>query len=114
MCIIKHNLQLLPIDGKFVSLEAGIILTAVNSLPLPAHIHYELLLQLLEKRSVPAMQEMCLDPQVAAKLKASREYLHSTLIMLRKAVALQKQLEEICALQGIDVTYRWFLNELED
>ncbi|MFN3925783.1 MAG: DUF5340 family protein [Pseudanabaenaceae cyanobacterium] len=85
----------------------------VNPLPLPAHIHYELLLQLLEQKSVPVMQEMCLDPHQAVKLKAAREYLHNTVIMLRKALAIQKQLEEICELQGIDVSYRWSLNELE-
>lgn len=85
----------------------------MRTLPLPAHIHYELLLQLLEQQSVPVVQDMCLDPNTAVKLKSVREYLHSTVIMLRKALAIQKQLEEICAVQGIEVSYRWSLNEIE-
>lgn len=85
----------------------------MKTLPLPAHIHYELLLQLLEQQSVPVVQEMCLDPHTAVKLKSVREYLHSTVIMLRKALAIQKQLEEICEVQGIEVSYRWSLNEIE-
>jgi hypothetical protein len=86
----------------------------VNSLPLPAHIHYELLLQLLEQKSFPVLQEMALDPNLSPKLKASREYLHSTMVMVRKALVLQKQLEEICEAQGIPVSYHWGLNETEN
>lgn len=83
----------------------------MNPLPLPAHVHYELLLQLLEQQSMAVLQEMNLDPAQAGKLRSAREYLHTTLVMIRKALVLQKQLEEMCELQGIPVSYRWSLNE---
>ena len=86
----------------------------MNPLPLPAHIHYELLLQLLEQKSMPVLQEMTLDASLSARLKNSREYLHSTVVMLRKALVLQKQLEEMCEAQGIPISYHWALNETED
>ena len=86
----------------------------MNSLPLPAHIHYELLLQLLEQKSFPVLQDMALDANLSPKLKASREYLHSTMVMIRKALVLQKQLEEICEAQGIPISYHWALSETDN
>lgn len=90
----------------------------MNPLPLPAHVHYELLLQLLEQQSMAVMQEMTLDPTIdpvrAGQLRSAREYLHTTLVMIRKALVAQKQLEEICAVQGIPVSYRWSLNEIPE
>lgn len=68
--------------------------------PVPAHIHYELVLQILEQVSLPA-----LPPN-------SRGYqqLHSAVIHLRKALRLQKQFEEEWQLSGGSVEYRWSLN----
>jgi hypothetical protein len=69
-------------------------------LPLPSHIHYELLLQLLERQTLPALGT------------ASPHYVQGqqVVIHLRKALALQKQLESSCNTQGFTVEHRWSLN----
>jgi hypothetical protein len=85
----------------------------VSSLPVPSHIHYELLLQLLERQTLPALHSEMKQPHLAAKLNVSREHLQAAIINLRKAFALQKQVEEICEYHGIDVSYRWSLSESE-
>lgn len=85
----------------------------MNSLPVPSHIHYELLLQLLERQTLPALHNEMKDPRIGAKLNVSRENLQSAIINLRKAFALQKQVEEICEYHGIPVSYRWSLSESE-
>jgi len=85
----------------------------VSSLPVPSHIHYELLLQLLERQTLPALHNEMRQPHLTAKLNASREHLQSAVINLRKAFALQKQVEEMCEYHGIEVSYRWSLSETE-
>jgi len=85
----------------------------VSSLPVPSHIHYELLLQLLERQTLPALQGEMKQPHLTAKLNLSREHLQAAIINLRKAFALQKQVEDICGYHGIDVSYRWSLSESE-
>jgi hypothetical protein len=75
----------------------------VEYIPIPSHIHYELLLQLLERQTLPA---------IASSDRLSREQIQSTIVMLRKALALQKQFESICEQQGKHVSYRWSLNDL--
>lgn len=67
---------------------------------LPAHIHYELALQILEQASLPALP---------ANSNAYRQ-LHSAVIHLRKALRLQKQFEEEWQLSGGRVEYQWSLN----
>ncbi|WP_198013405.1 DUF5340 domain-containing protein [Thalassoporum mexicanum] len=74
----------------------------MEPIPIPSHIHYELLLQLLERQTLPAID---LSDRVA------RENIQNTIIMLRKALVLQKQFEENCEHRGIATTYRWSLNE---
>jgi len=73
----------------------------VNPIPIPAHIHYELLLQLLERQTLNAIP------------RESREQILSMIVMIRKAIATQKHLEEHLSEQGISVSYRWSLNEIE-
>ena len=69
-------------------------------LPLPSHVHYELLLQLLERQTA---QTMSFDlPQ-----KAQLQDLIGT---LRKAFSQQKQLEESCVRSRIPIEYHWSLN----
>ncbi len=85
----------------------------VSSLPVPSHIHYELLLQLLERQTLPALHSEMRQPHLTAKLNASREHLQSAIINLRKAFALQKQVEEMCEYHGIEISYRWSLSETE-
>lgn len=85
----------------------------MNSLPVPSHIHYELLLQLLERQTLPALHNEMKQPHLAAKINASREHLQAAIINLRKAYALQKQVEDLCAYHGIEISYRWSLSESE-
>ena len=72
-----------------------------RAIPLPSHIHYELLLQLLERKTTLAV-----DPQSPQK-----EQLHELIITLRKALSQQKQMEALCRQDAIPVEYYWSLNE---
>ena len=85
----------------------------MSSLPVPSHIHYELLLQLLERQTLPALHNEMKQPHMATKMNVSREHLQTAIINLRKAFALQKQVEDLCAYHGIQVSYRWSLSESE-
>ncbi len=85
----------------------------MSSLPVPSHIHYELLLQLLERQTLPALHSEMRQPHLTTKLNASREHLQTAIINLRKAFALQKQIEEMCEYHGIEISYRWSLSETE-
>jgi len=62
---------------------------------------YELLLQLLERKTMFAVSQK--SPQ--------QEQVHQLIITLRKALALQKQLEQSCERSNLAVEYRWSLNE---
>ena len=55
-------------------------------LPLPSHIHYELLLQLLEQQTMAT----------AYKTPHLRLQVQELIITLRKAMSQQRQLEETC------------------
>lgn len=72
----------------------------MQQIPLPSHIHYELLLQLLERQTAFAVTQN----------SAVREQVHQLISTLRKALAQQKQLETICARENLAVEYRWSLN----
>lgn len=85
----------------------------MNSLPVPSHIHYELLLQLLERQTLPGLHNEMKQPHIGSKLNVSREHLQAAIINLRKAFALQKQVEEMLEYHGIAVSYRWSLSESE-
>jgi hypothetical protein len=69
-------------------------------LPLPSHVHYELLLQLLERQTLPALE------------MGTEQYLQvqQMIIHLRKALSAQKQLEKSCQDVGLYVEHRWSLN----
>ena len=69
-------------------------------IPLPAPIHYELLLQLLERQTVSAVSQ---NP-------ALRDQVNQLIITLRKAAAQQKHLEESCQFGSTPVEFRWSLN----
>lgn len=70
------------------------------SIPLPSHIHYELLLQLLERQTLPALTH---DSPL-------HEQVQQIVINLRKALAQQKQLESSCTQAHLPIEYRWSLN----
>ena len=74
----------------------------MEPIPLPSHIHYELLLQLLERQTMFALKQR--SPQ--------RDQAHELIITLRKALAQQKQLEDSCERSNLPVEYRWSLNDL--
>ena len=74
----------------------------MEPIPLPSLIHYELLLQLLERQTAFA----------ANQNPAIREQVHQVIVTLRKALALQKQLEQSCEQANLPIDYRWSLNSI--
>jgi Family of unknown function (DUF5340) len=73
----------------------------MEPIPLPSHVHYELLLQLLERQTMQAVNGR--SPQ--------REQVHELISTLRKALSQQKNLEESCDRSKIPVDYRWSMNQ---
>lgn len=76
----------------------------VNSdppIPLPSHIHYELLLQLLEQQTMARVY-------TSPELKRQTQEL---IITLRKALSQQRQLESTCAQSRQPVEYQWSTNQ---
>lgn len=71
-------------------------------IPLPSHIHYELLLQLLERQTLFATFE---EPELKLEV-------NELIITLRKALSQQRKLEEDCERLGLKIDYRWSLNDL--
>ena len=69
-------------------------------LPLPSHIHYELLLQLLEQQTLFGTYE---HPDLKGPV-------NELIITLRKALSQQRKLEEDCERLGLKIDYRWSLN----
>lgn len=70
------------------------------SIELPAAVHYELILQMLERRTVLGGD---LEPRI-------RKQIGELIVALRKAQSQQRQLEQSCRALDIDVEYRWALN----
>jgi hypothetical protein len=73
----------------------------MEQIPLPSYIHYELLLQLLERQSAIAVGQQ----------SQLRDQLNQLIITLRKAYSQQKHFEESCHRAGIDIEFHWSLNE---
>ncbi|MBE9136120.1 DUF5340 domain-containing protein [Nodosilinea sp. LEGE 07088] len=73
-------------------------------LPLPSHIHYELLLRLLEQQTMAVAYQ---NPQI-------RHQVQEVIVALRKALSQQRQLEETCKQAKIDVEYQWSTNQRGD
>ncbi|MBR8830122.1 MAG: DUF5340 domain-containing protein [Chlorogloea purpurea SAG 13.99] len=74
----------------------------MKPIPLPSHVHYELLLQLLERKSL----------DIAEQQPALKEQVRQLIISLRKAFAQQKHLEDMCKQTGVDIEFRWSLNSV--
>ncbi len=83
----------------------------LNPIPVPAPIHYELLLQLLERQTLPALEAAQQDAQYGKTAAELLSDVQQALILLRKAASIQRQLEADCAYRGLPVTHRWSLNE---
>ncbi|MBE9050281.1 DUF5340 domain-containing protein [Nostocales cyanobacterium LEGE 11386] len=72
----------------------------MEQIPLPSPIHYELLLQLLERQTMSAVSQ---NPDL-------RRQVNQLIITLRKAAVQQKQLEEICQFSSVGIDHRWSIN----
>jgi hypothetical protein len=77
----------------------------MEPIPLPSHIHYELLLQLLERQSSVAAGQLA-----TGQRPSIQDQVQQLIITLRKAMAQQKQIEATCERQRIEIDYRWSLN----
>ncbi|MBE9012447.1 DUF5340 domain-containing protein [Pseudanabaenaceae cyanobacterium LEGE 13415] len=73
----------------------------MEPIPLPSHIHYELLLQLLERQTMFAVDTK------------HREQVQQLIIALRKALSQQKHLENNLERSNIPIEYRWSLNSVD-
>ncbi len=73
------------------------------TIPLPSRIHYELLLQLLEQQTLPALSQT----------SPHHEQVQQVIINLRKALAQQKQLEASCTQARLLIDYRWSLSHAD-
>ncbi|MGJ3253449.1 MAG: DUF5340 domain-containing protein [Elainellaceae cyanobacterium] len=72
----------------------------MEPIPLPSHIHYELLLQLLERQTMFAVGQR----------SSQQNQVHQLIVTLRKALTLQKQLEESCERANLPIEYRWSMH----
>ncbi|QLE58641.1 DUF5340 domain-containing protein [Nostoc sp. TCL26-01] len=72
----------------------------MEQLPLPSPIHYELILQLLERQTMSAVSH---NPEL-------RHQVNQLIITMRKAAAQQKHLEETCQGSSVPVEHRWSIN----
>jgi Family of unknown function (DUF5340) len=73
----------------------------VNKLPLPSLIHYELVLQILEKQTLPGADDQ--DPVI-------RQQVQQLIVTMRKAISQQRILSEECDRRHIEVEQTWGLN----
>jgi hypothetical protein len=64
-------------------------------------VHYELLLQLLERQTLFSTYEQ----------PGLKNEVGELIITLRKAFSQQRQIEEACTRLGLEVDYRWSLNK---
>jgi hypothetical protein len=76
----------------------------MDPIPLPSPIHYELILQLLEKQTMSAV----------GNNQDLRNQVNQLIITLRKAASQQKRLEEACQSASIIIDHRWSINHLPD
>lgn len=77
------------------------MVTSGQPVPLPSHIHYELLLQLLEQQTMATVYQ---SPQL-------RQQAQELIITLRKALSQQRQLEQTCQILRVPVEYQWSTNQ---
>ncbi len=73
------------------------VLETVDPIPLPSAIHYEVPLQLLEQQTLRAVSQR----------PAQRQLVNELVITLRKALALQRRIEESCTQERLAIEYRW-------
>jgi Family of unknown function (DUF5340) len=73
----------------------------VSKIQLPSLIHYELVLQILEKQTLPDSdgQDMHI-----------RQQAQQLVVTMRKAISQQRMLEEDCLRRQLEVEHHWGLN----
>ncbi|XWK91266.1 MAG: DUF5340 domain-containing protein [Phormidium sp.] len=76
----------------------------MEPIPLPSPVQYELILQLLERKTNFAVSD---NTEVKEKVR-------QLIITLRKAIAQQKQIEDICSQAKLPTEYFWSLNHVVD
>ncbi|MGB3206955.1 MAG: DUF5340 domain-containing protein [Crinalium sp.] len=76
----------------------------MEPIPLPSLIHYEVLLQLLERQTSFAANNQ---PMI-------KEQVQQLIITLRKALAQQKRLEQSCDRANVPIEYHWSLNTINN
>ena len=76
----------------------------MEPIPLPSLIHYEVLLQLLERQTSFA----------ASSQPMIKEQVQQLIITLRKALAQQKRLEQSCDRANVPIEYHWSLNTINN
>ncbi|MGA9379745.1 MAG: DUF5340 domain-containing protein [Phormidium sp.] len=76
----------------------------MEPIPLPSPVQYELILQLLERKTNFAVSG---NTEVKEKVR-------QLIITLRKAIAQQKQIEDICSQAKLPTEYFWSLNHVVD
>lgn len=74
----------------------------MDRIKLPSLVHYELILQVLERQTIVAADR---DPIV-------RERVQQLIVTLRKALSQHKLLEDVCAHQQLEVEHVWGLNSV--
>ena len=70
-------------------------------IPVPAHIHYEMLLQVLEQQTAIALYDN------KKEFPDSQRQIQELIATLRKALTQQKHLEADCDRHTLGVDYRW-------
>ncbi|BAW95663.1 hypothetical protein NIES970_05730 [[Synechococcus] sp. NIES-970] len=71
----------------------------MEPLPLPSHIHYETILQILERKS----------QQIADQDPLARTQIQQLILTVRKALSQQKQLERSCEQLRLPYEHHWSL-----
>ncbi len=74
----------------------------MDRIKLPSLVHYELILQVLERQTMMAADR---DPVV-------RERVQQLIVTLRKALSQHKLLEDTCHHQQMEVEHVWSLNSV--
>jgi Family of unknown function (DUF5340) len=74
----------------------------MDRIKLPSLVHYELILQVLERQTTIAADR---DPIV-------KERVQQLIVTLRKALSQHKLLEDVCLHQQIEVEHVWALNSV--
>ena len=76
----------------------------MEPIPLPSPIHYELILQLLEKQTMTSV----------GNNQDLRNQVNQLIITLRKAASQQKRLEQTVQSSSLMIDHRWSINHFGD